>query len=95
MNSNTLKFLGAAVLLGTWGAFAFFGKTPVDGFIAAIGAALSGLGVYHVSTASGQPASATAALGEYVPAPTKTTFNVSGSASAAPGAPEVPANAQQ
>jgi hypothetical protein len=60
MNSNTLKFLGAALLLGTWGAFAFFGKTPVDGFIAAVGAALSGLGVYHVSTSSNAPATAQA-----------------------------------
>lgn len=67
MNSNTLKFLGAAALLGTWGAFAFFGKTPVDGFIAAIGAALSGLGVYHVSTSASMPAISTAVMGEFVP----------------------------
>lgn len=67
MNSNTLKFLGAAALLGTWGAFAFFGKTPVDGFIAAIGAALSGLGVYHVSTSTIAPTVSSAVMGEFVP----------------------------
>ncbi len=90
MNSNTLKFLGAAALLGTWGAFAFLGKTPVDGFIAALGAALSGLGVYHVSTSPGTPVqyAATATLGETFREPTAST------PPAAPQAPATPATPQ-
>lgn len=37
-----------AGLMAAWGLFAFFGKTPVDGFINAIGSALSVLGAVHV-----------------------------------------------
>jgi hypothetical protein len=33
--------------MGVWGVFAFFGKTPVDGFISAVGAALAALGTIH------------------------------------------------
>ncbi len=90
MNSNTLKFLGAAALLGTWGAFAFLGKTPVDGFIAALGAALSGLGVYHIRTSPGTPVqyAATATLGETFREP------VAASAQPAPEAPATPAAPQ-
>jgi len=60
MNANILKFIGAALLLGAWGTLAYMGKTPVDGFITAIGAALSGLGIYHVSTSANTPAATVA-----------------------------------
>jgi hypothetical protein len=33
--------------MGAWGVFAFFGKTPVDGFITAVTGALSALGAIH------------------------------------------------
>jgi len=52
-----LKFISAAILLMTWGTFAFLGKTSVEGFITAINSALLGLGVYHVL----KPADATTA----------------------------------
>jgi hypothetical protein len=54
-----LKVGSYAALLGIWGVFAFFGRTPVDGFIAAITAALAALGAIHaVSTASAPPPAA-------------------------------------
>jgi hypothetical protein len=43
-----LKVVCYAGLMTAWGVFAFFGKTPVDGFINAIGSALSVLGAVHV-----------------------------------------------
>lgn len=52
MNSNYLKFIAAILLFIVWIAFAWMGKTPVDGLITAIGAALSGLGIYHSVTPS-------------------------------------------
>lgn len=52
MNTRT-KVLCYAALLGSWGFFAYAGKTPVDGFITAIGAALATLGAVHV--AAGKP----------------------------------------
>lgn len=42
-----LKVACYAGLMGVWGVFAFFGKTPVDGFISAVGAALAALGTIH------------------------------------------------
>lgn len=46
---NTYLKVGCyAGLMAAWGVFAFFGKTPVDGFINAIGSALSVLGAVHV-----------------------------------------------
>lgn len=42
-----LKVGSYAALMGVWGLFAFFGKTPVDGFISAVGAALAALGTIH------------------------------------------------
>ncbi|WP_331693466.1 hypothetical protein [Pandoraea sputorum] len=52
MNTRT-KVLCYAALLAAWGFFAYAGKTPVDGFITAIGAALATLGAVHV--AAGKP----------------------------------------
>lgn len=46
-----LKVSCYAGLMSAWGVFAFFGKTPVDGFINAIGGALSVLGAVHVLAA--------------------------------------------
>jgi len=42
-----LKVACYAALMGAWGIFAFFGKTEVQGFIEAIGAALAALGAIH------------------------------------------------
>jgi hypothetical protein len=47
-----LKIGSYAALMGAWGVFAFFGKTPVDGFINAIGGALAVLGAVHVIASS-------------------------------------------
>ncbi|WP_353192094.1 hypothetical protein [Pandoraea pnomenusa] len=59
---NTLtKVLCYGGLLAVWGLFAWFGKTPVEGFIAAIGAALAALGVVHAgAVAKGQGTAPTA-----------------------------------
>lgn len=64
MNANLLKFVGAVLLFAIWGIFAWMGKTPADGFITAVGAAISGLGIYHarsVPNAPSQDPSTTAA----------------------------------
>ncbi|MFL9904694.1 hypothetical protein PQR71_42315 [Paraburkholderia fungorum] len=46
-----------AALMGVWGIFAFFGRTPVDGFIAAVTGALAALGAIHaVGSKSDKPA---------------------------------------
>lgn len=51
-----LKVGSYAALMGVWGVFAFFGKTPVDGFIAAVTGALAALGAIHaVSAKSDKP----------------------------------------
>lgn len=55
LSSNTQKYIAAGAVLATWGAFAFFGKTPVDGFIGALSATLTGLGVWHAATSNKQP----------------------------------------
>lgn len=45
---NTYVKIGCyAALMAAWGVFAFFGKTPVDGFITAVTGALSALGAIH------------------------------------------------
>lgn len=49
-----LKFGAYGALLATWGLFAFFGKTPVDGFISAVTAALAALAAIH-AVASSKP----------------------------------------
>lgn len=59
MNTNLLKFVGAVLLFGIWGIFAWMGKTPADGFITAVGAAISGLGIYHARSV---PAASTDAV---------------------------------
>lgn len=58
MNSNLLKFIGAVLLFAVWGVFAWMGKTPADGFITAVGAAISGLGIYHARSSANAPAQA-------------------------------------
>lgn len=45
-----LKVTCYAALMAVWGAFAFFGKTSVEGFIAAITAALAALAAIHASS---------------------------------------------
>jgi ABC-type xylose transport system permease subunit len=66
MNSNTQKLVAyaalavvCAVIVGVWGVFAFYGKTPVDGFIAQLAGlltivvgAIAALGATHVATAA-------------------------------------------
>jgi hypothetical protein len=42
-----IKIACYAALMGVWGLFAFVGKTPVDGFIAAVTGALAALGTIH------------------------------------------------
>ncbi len=42
-----VKIACYAALMGVWGLFAVFGKTPVDGFIAAVTGALAALGAIH------------------------------------------------
>jgi len=52
-----VKIACYAALMGVWGLFAFFGKTPVDGFIAAVTGALAALGAIHaIGTKSEKPA---------------------------------------
>lgn len=60
-----MKVVCYAGLLLMWGFFAFTGKTPVEGFIAAISAALAALAATHVSAtgAAQVGASAIATLG--------------------------------
>ena len=58
MNANVLKFIGAVLLFAVWGVFAWMGKTPPDGFITAVGAAISGLGIYHARSVPSAPAQA-------------------------------------
>lgn len=70
MNANLLKFIGAVLLFVVWGIFAWMGKTPADGFITAVGAAISGLGIYHARTsqeASTPPVNAPAPVANAVP----------------------------
>lgn len=55
MNANLQKMIAAGALLTAWGVFAYLGKTPVDGFIAALGSALTGLGIWHAATSNKQP----------------------------------------
>lgn len=50
-----LKVACYAALMGVWGFFAFCGKTEVNGFIEAIGAALSALGTIHAITTANKP----------------------------------------
>jgi len=53
MNTR-MKVVCYGALLALWGLFAWMGKTPVEGFIAAISAALTALGVVHVAAAKTQ-----------------------------------------
>lgn len=69
MKANYLKFAAALLLFVVWIVFAWFGKTPVDGLITAIGAALSGLGIYHSRTSSETPVAPPAAATTIPPAP--------------------------
>jgi hypothetical protein len=55
MNANLQKMIAAGVVIAIWGAFAYAGKTPVDGFIAALGSVLTGLGVWHAATSNNKP----------------------------------------
>lgn len=66
-----LKVACYAALMGVWGAFAFFGKTSVEGFVAAITAALAALAAIHASSsgASDQASAAQAPAVDAVPAP--------------------------
>lgn len=50
-----LRVLCYAALIIVWGAFAWVGKTSVDAFIQAIGAALAVLGTVHVATSPAAP----------------------------------------
>lgn len=47
-----VKVLCYGGLLAIWALFAWFGKTPTDGFIAAVGAALAALGAVHAGAAT-------------------------------------------
>ncbi|RKP43784.1 hypothetical protein [Pararobbsia silviterrae] len=42
-----LNYIGAALILAAWGLFAWFGKTPVEGFITSLTLALAAVGVTH------------------------------------------------
>lgn len=61
--STRVKVLCYFGLLVIWGLFAWFGKTPTDGFISAIGAALAALGAVHVGAAAKGHGSDTSAPG--------------------------------
>ena len=50
--STRMKVLCYFGLLAIWALFAWFGKTPTDGFIAAVGAALAALGAVHAGAAT-------------------------------------------
>ena len=47
-----LRYVAYAVLLGTYGVFAWFGKAPVDVFLSLVTAAITALGTVHVMTKS-------------------------------------------
>lgn len=58
MNWNLfLKYLGYAFVLIIYGAFAWTGKTPVEGFVVVLTGVLAVLGASHVSTAATKAAS--------------------------------------
>lgn len=42
------RYIAYGVLLGTYGVFAWFGKAPVDVFLALVTSALTALGTTHV-----------------------------------------------
>ncbi len=51
-----LQYLAYGFLIALYALFAWFGKAPVDGFLAVLTAALSGLGVHHAMQAASQRA---------------------------------------
>ncbi len=51
-----LQTLAYAFLIALYALFAWFGKAPVDGFLAVLTAALSGLGIHHVAQAASRRA---------------------------------------
>jgi hypothetical protein len=65
-----LKVACYAALMAVWGTFAFFGKTSVEGFVAAITAALAALAAIHASSsgASDQAAASVAPAAPAAPA---------------------------
>lgn len=110
MNSNTQKLVAyaalalvCALIVAVWGLFAFYGKTPVDGFISQLGGlltivvgAIAALGATHVaSAASSNPKMPPGTQVTYNPPVTVLNTAVSSPSGAVPAVPEVPANAQQ
>ncbi|REG57778.1 hypothetical protein B0G80_0412 [Paraburkholderia sp. BL6669N2] len=84
MNSNNAKFvayaalaLACALIIAVWGLFAFYGRTPVDGFISQLGGlltiivgAIAALGATHVATSAANRTTLVAGtLSEFVPPP--------------------------
>lgn len=67
MKANSLKFVAALFIFAVWIVFAWVGKTPVDGLITALGAALSGLGIYHSVRQSNAPADPAPAIAPPTP----------------------------
>lgn len=67
MNPNLLKFLSVVLLFALWAALVFTGKTDPESLVAAIGAAVAGLGVHGATVHRDSIASAPA---PDTPAPT-------------------------
>lgn len=78
MNSNSAKFiayaalaLACALIVAVWGVFAFYGRTPVDGFISQLAGlltiivgAIAALGATHVATSAANRTRAAAPVAE-------------------------------
>jgi hypothetical protein len=75
MNWNLfLKYMGYAGVLAIYGAFAWSGKAPVEGFIAVLTGVIAALGATHAASAAAANVVANAApVAPVVPAPAPTT----------------------
>lgn len=110
MNSNTQKLVAyaalalvCALIVAVWGIFAFYGKTPVDGFISQLAGlltivvgAISALGATHVaSAASNKTTLPPGTRVTYDPPVTVLNTSVSAPSGVAQVVPAVPSEAQQ
>src|SRR5574337_124278 len=55
-----LRYVSYGILLGTYGVFAWYGKAPVDVFLALVTSAITALGTVHILNKSGSEGSGSA-----------------------------------
>lgn len=93
-----MKVLCYGGLLLVWGVFAFLGKTPVEGFIAAIGAALASLATTHAigvkQPQTGGRLLGTIGVSDAAPLAAEAQFQTATLGSASGRAPDTPASTQ-